>query len=471
MSSGSIGAEWVGRVVDGKFALLEWLGPSDAGGVFLAELDGLPWKRAAVEFVPADAEDAETLTAAWALGTTLSHPHLIRSIDFGRCAIDSSFLIYRVSENPEEVLSEILPLRPLTPAEAGEMLAPIVDALTYLHDKGIVHGHVKPANILVVEDRVKLSSRCLHVSGKPAKHAAARCIYDAPETSSEPLSPAADVWSLGVTLVEALTQYPVWDRSIVGEPVVPASIPEPLRSIAEDCLRTDPARRCNLGDVRARLEPFAPAPAVTEPVVIEQVLHERVLAEPVAETPIAVRSKNRRVAILLAVFFLVAFVAAQLVTIIYRGQHAQSRSPAASQPSSPPASPPSLPASRPSIPASGAAPSGAPVAENQSSAQGATAGDVTQREMPDLLPGAVQSIRGEVDVAVRVAVDAGGNVESASLDSPGPSRYFAKMSLQAAQNWKFKPAQADGTNVASAWILHFRFTQAGTDVTPTRVSP
>jgi outer membrane biosynthesis protein TonB len=45
------------------------------------------------------------------------------------------------------------------------------------------------------------------------------------------------------------------------------------------------------------------------------------------------------------------------------------------------------------------------------------------------------------------------------------------MSLQAAQNWKFKPAQADGKNVASAWILHFKFTQAGTDVTPTQVSP
>jgi TonB family protein len=72
---------------------------------------------------------------------------------------------------------------------------------------------------------------------------------------------------------------------------------------------------------------------------------------------------------------------------------------------------------------------------------------------------------------VRVAVDASGSVESASLDSPGPSRYFSKVSLQAAQNWKFKPAQADGQNVASAWILHFKFTQAGTDVTPVQVSP
>jgi TonB family protein len=91
--------------------------------------------------------------------------------------------------------------------------------------------------------------------------------------------------------------------------------------------------------------------------------------------------------------------------------------------------------------------------------------------MPDLLPSAVQSIHGQVNVKVRVSVDPGGNVESASFDSPGPSKYFAKMSLQAAQNWKFKPAQVDGKTVASAWVLHFKFTQSATDVTPIRISP
>jgi len=465
MSSGSICDEWVGRVVDGKFTLLEWSGASPSGGFFLAELDGLPWKKAAVELVAADAEEAPALTVAWALAASLSHPHLIRLIDSGRCAIDTSFLIYAVTENPEEVLSEILPERPLTPAEAGEILVPILDVLEYLHSKGIVHGHLKPANILVVEDRVKLSSRWLFADGEPVWRSAARQVYDAPETSSEPISPSADIWSLGVTLVEALTQYPVWDRSIEGEPVVPASVPEPFRTIAQECLRTDPARRCTLSDIKARLPQVAPMAAVIKPVPPEPTP-----AEPFAEAPVAVRGKIRWPAILIAAFFLIAFVVAQLVTIIFRSHHVRTQPSSASE-TRMPASQPTLAASQPRLPANPAPRPGAPVPPDQNSTKDMAGGEVAERPMPDLLPNAVQSIRGEVDVSVRVTVDASGNVESASLDSPGPSKYFAKMSLQAAQNWKFKPAQVGGKSVASAWILQFKFTQAGTDVTPIQVSP
>jgi TonB family protein len=88
--------------------------------------------------------------------------------------------------------------------------------------------------------------------------------------------------------------------------------------------------------------------------------------------------------------------------------------------------------------------------------------------MPDVLPGARESIRGQVNVSVRVSVDASGNVSNATLDSAGPSKYFAKVALQAAQQWKFKPTRNAGS---SAWILQFQFTQAGTEVTPVEVAP
>ena len=86
--------------------------------------------------------------------------------------------------------------------------------------------------------------------------------------------------------------------------------------------------------------------------------------------------------------------------------------------------------------------------------------------MPDVLPGALASIRGKVDVRIRVSVDAQGNVSKAGFESEGPSRYFSNAALNAARNWKFKPALADGQPAASVWVLQFHFTQAGAEATP-----
>ena len=47
------------------------------------------------------------------------------------------------------------------------MLEPILDALSYIHANGYVHGHLKPSNILVVENEVKLSSDGLIPAGSP----------------------------------------------------------------------------------------------------------------------------------------------------------------------------------------------------------------------------------------------------------------------------------------------------------------
>jgi TonB family protein len=98
-------------------------------------------------------------------------------------------------------------------------------------------------------------------------------------------------------------------------------------------------------------------------------------------------------------------------------------------------------------------------------------GAVADRVLPDLLPSAISSIRGHVAVAVRVTVDSTGNVSNAAFDSAGPSRYFSRMALEAAQHWKFKPAQVNGQAASSIWLLHFQFTQAGTEITPVETSP
>jgi TonB family protein len=96
---------------------------------------------------------------------------------------------------------------------------------------------------------------------------------------------------------------------------------------------------------------------------------------------------------------------------------------------------------------------------------------VVHTVMPDVSRSARNTIQGRVKVRVRVHVDGTGNVVSAALDSAGPSKYFARLAVEAAHGWKFAPAQAKGQDAASEWTLSFAFRRSGTEVVPKQVSP
>ncbi len=252
MSKALPGADSVGRLIDGRFALLRWLGGTESSSVFLTEIGDEPKRKAAIKFIPADPADAEASITQWEADKALSHPHLIGLLDHGRAELDGEDLLFSVTEYADEVLSEILPERPLTPAETREMLGPVLDALTFLHGQDLVHGDLKPSNIMVVDDQLKLSADRLRIAGGPLRRP--QTSWDAPETAAEKITPAADLWSLGVVLVQALTQKPpLWDKAQGAEPEVPAAIPQPFFAVARECLRVDPARRMTLSGVKRNL--------------------------------------------------------------------------------------------------------------------------------------------------------------------------------------------------------------------------
>src|ERR1700675_2129828 len=192
---------WEGRTVDGRFPLQRYLGGSGHSAVFLTvrQPHGGDSEKAAIKLIPAAAVDTNHQFLRWKAASELTHPNLIRIFEAGRCELDGKDLLYVVMEYAEENLSQILPERALTTEEARGMLAPILRALQFVHDKGFVHVHIQPSNILAVRDQVKLSSDTLNMAGERSGGARATSAYDPPEAATGAISAAADPWQLGMT--------------------------------------------------------------------------------------------------------------------------------------------------------------------------------------------------------------------------------------------------------------------------------
>ena len=441
MNAVSIRGDWVGRVIDGRFSLIEWLGGSGTSSTFVTELDGPGSRRAVIKLFSAPAQ-AEDRLSTWTATTSLSHPHLVRILHFGRAEMDGFPLAYVVTELAEEVLSEIIPQRSLTADEAREMLAPVLDALSYLHTNGCVHGHLKPSNILVVENEVKLSADGVVTQGKHALEFSGSDVHNAPETTTQPMAPSADMWSLGMTVVEALTQQsPVWDSAGGSEPVVPDSVPKPFDEIVRECLRINPSRRCTLSEIRLLLQG---KPERVEP----QAMPERNTPPRIAAKPSPTRIP---VVPLIVGFVLLVAIIIGLTLRSHKTQTVPLQSETTQQ------APPAEPESRQPAPLP--------------ATTGTTKGDVVNRVMPDVSRQASDTIHGRVSVAVRVTVDPTGDVTNAEFASHGPSAYFARIAMESARNWKFKPPLQNGRAVASAWLLRYGFKRGGVDVSPIETEP
>ena len=251
----------IGQVVDGKFRLGQFVGGNELSSVFLVNYDGQQVPKAAIKLIPADSVDAPAQLARWKRAAKLSHPHLIRLLEMGRCELDHTPMLYVVMEYAEENLSQVVARRPLSPAEASDILGPVVDALAYVHAEGFVHCRLKPANVMADDDLLKISSDGLCRIGESSGAAGKPGAYDPPEAAGGRISPAGDVWSLGMTLAEALTQrLPVWERTNQAEPALPSNLPPEILDLARHCLRRDPQLRWTVADISARLQQNSPTP-------------------------------------------------------------------------------------------------------------------------------------------------------------------------------------------------------------------
>jgi serine/threonine protein kinase len=499
--------EWQGAVINGVYPLRRLLNGSDHSAVFLTECKAREVPDAAVKIIPAERVTLAQLSH-WRTAADLSHPHLIQLFDAGLCQLGGRQFLFVVMEYAEQTLSEVLGHRALTPEEVQELLPPTLDALTFLHGKGLVQGHLKPANVLVVDDRLKLASDSVRPASEPRASIAQPSLYDPPEAHHARFSTAGDIWSLGITLVEALTQS-LPSRDGQSETTrLPTDVPQRLLDTVQRCLSADPADRPSATQLQAQLAGTPPPPVLSVPatelqgqltstppppvlsVPATELQGQRTPPPPVLPVPQAVvREAPRPVApkpesarppglmpsimaagvlvVVLAVWAGLRFFHTLPSTLQPTAAAAQisSQRPAAAPPASPgpkthlpgPAVSAASPGAK-SRESKQARQAGVPNRPDQPAPLTATVPSLVHAQMPSVPRSALGTIHGRVKVAVLVIVDRSGTVVDALLKDPGPSSYFARLAKEAARKWTFAPADEPDTR---EWLLRFEFTRSG----------
>jgi TonB family protein len=483
--------KWQGQVVNGVLPLQRYLGASGHSGVFLTELPKRQLSTVAIKLVPAGRGDmalVDSQLARWRTAAALTHPHLLTLLDIGRCELDGMPCAYAVMEYADQTLAQLLLHRVLTEDEAREMLVPALDALEFLHDRGFVHGGLKPPNFLVVGEQLKLASDTVRMSG----------------------STSTDIQGLGRTLVEALTRRapPALSGGSNDAVALAKDVSPAFREIIARCLSSRLEERPDVGKLRDWIEgrsgrastPQArePEPPASEPPVPEQRTSEPAVPEPraseppgpvvpakpsQAERPVplprmdlpvpqqrvpdtrveSLVRERRRASLPVAAAVVAALVLGWLAVHQIRKSHQEPvvrASPDVTEASVATAAP-VTPAAAAAVTQAEALPANARTAASTppTAAAGSAAPSRLHEAIPSVPLSARETIQGHVKVWVRVSVDKEGRVVAVRSDRPGPSRYFERLALDAAKKWTFPPVEAPTSRLMQ---VQFEFSRSGT---------
>ena len=271
-------------VIAGRYRVIERIGSGGMAEVFRAR-DELLNRDVAVKVFRAPVEEpgnarsiARRELELKALAQ-LSHPNLITLFDGSISDAGTSFLVM------ELVVGQDLAVRlrdgPLPEPQVRAVGAQIADALAFVHARGMVHRDVKPANILLGQDdtetdpgaiRARLSDFGIVRMVDNARLTAVAftlgtASYLAPEQAlGANVDAAADVYSLGLVLIEALTgvrsfdgpQHEAVAARLHRSPDIPAGLPEPWPGLLAAMTAADPAARPSAAEVAASLRSNVP---------------------------------------------------------------------------------------------------------------------------------------------------------------------------------------------------------------------
>ena len=224
----------LGKVISGRYLIQQLLGEGGMGSVYLAEHTHMK-KRVAIKLLHPEMSDNAEVSARFEreamAAAHIEHPNVAGATDFGKTEDGAFFLVLEYVEGTS--LRDVVAEGPISPQRALRITRQIALALERAHEAGIVHRDLKPENVMLVKkdgepDFVKVldfgiakvlegaasaSAEIAKRNGGAAQQPLTRLgtilgtpEYMAPEQAlGEPVTPAADLYGVGVMLYEMLT--------------------------------------------------------------------------------------------------------------------------------------------------------------------------------------------------------------------------------------------------------------------------
>ncbi|MFM9593219.1 serine/threonine-protein kinase [Streptomyces scabiei] len=262
------------RPVGSKYLLEEPIGRGATGTVWRARqretagaeaaVPGHPGETVAIkvlkEELASDADIVMRFLRERSVLLRLTHPNVVRVRDLV-VEGDLLALVMDLIEGPD-LHRYLRENGPFSPVGAALLTAQIADALAASHADGVVHRDLKPANVLLMQGGGEMHpmltdfgiarladspglTRTSEFVGTPA--------YVAPESAEgQPQTSAVDIYGAGILMYELVTGRPpfngqsaleVLHQHLSAEPRRPSTVPDPLWTVIERCLRKNPHER------------------------------------------------------------------------------------------------------------------------------------------------------------------------------------------------------------------------------------
>lgn len=263
-------------MLGGRYRVLDRIGSGGMAEVFRARDEVLDRPVAVKVFKTThvapddDARGLERQQLEVAALARLNHPNLIALYDGSIGSGDGpAFIVMELIDGPS--LAARIAGGPLPEASVREIAIQLADGLAYVHAQGMVHRDVKPENILLGVDRsdddstvrARLSDfGIVRLLGSERLTSADLTLgtasYLAPEQArGSHVDPPADIYALGLVLLEALTGRRMYDgpaleaalARLSQRPEIPAGLPEPWPGLLYAMTETDPRLRPSATEV------------------------------------------------------------------------------------------------------------------------------------------------------------------------------------------------------------------------------